>query len=192
LEKGGKVEDRGVDQLKFRDLRTPLIPPLAKGGKVEDRGVISMRRIFFHVLQRSPLNYLRGVSAGQGVITSTMTRIYNRKKDQQKRRNLRKNMPKSEVLLWMKLKNRQMHGERFLRQYGVDQYILDFYCPNLKLAVEVDGDSHFIPGSEEKDKARQLYIEALGVHFLRFTNTDVCENLDEVCQAILLFLMRYK
>jgi very-short-patch-repair endonuclease len=132
-----------------------------------------------------PPIYLRGVSAGQGVITSTMTRIYNRKKDQQKRRNLRKNMPKSEVLLWMKLKNHQMHGERFLRQYGVDQNILDFYCPNLKLAVEVDGDSHFIPGSEEKDKARQLHIEAFGVRFLRFTNTDVCENLDEVCRAIL-------
>jgi very-short-patch-repair endonuclease len=113
-----------------------------------------------------------------------MTIVFNRKKDQEKRRYLRKNMPKSEVLLWTKLKNRQMHEERFLRQYGVDQYVLDFYCPRLKLAIEVDGDSHFMPDAEEQDKARQEYIEAYGIRFLRFTNTDVCENLDGVCQMI--------
>jgi very-short-patch-repair endonuclease len=93
-------------------------------------------------------------------------------------------MPKSEVLLWMKLKNHQMRGERFLRQYGVDQYVLDFYCPRLKLAIEVNGDSHYVPGAEEQDKARQEYIEAFGIRFLRFTNTDVCENLDGICQVI--------
>jgi very-short-patch-repair endonuclease len=113
-----------------------------------------------------------------------MAIIYNRKKEQKKRRYLRKNMPKSEVLLWTKLKNRQMHGERFLRQYGVDQYILDFYCPRLKLAIEVDGDSHFVLGAEDYDKERQEYIEAFGIRFLRFTNVDVCENIDGVCQDI--------
>ena len=77
-----------------------------------------------------------------------------------------------------------MHGARFLRQYGVHQYVLDFYCPRLKLAIEVDGDSHFMPGAEEQDTVRQNYIEALGIHFLRFTNVDVSENLDGVCQTI--------
>ncbi len=77
-----------------------------------------------------------------------------------------------------------MNGERFLRQYGVDQYILDFYCPRLKLAIEVDGDSHFISGAEEYDKTRQVHIEAFGIRFLRFTNADVCENLEGVCQTI--------
>ena len=69
-----------------------------------------------------------------------MIRIYNLKKGQTRRKYFRKNMPKSEVILWSKLKNKQMLGERFLRQYGVDQYVLDFYCPRLKLAIEVDGD----------------------------------------------------
>jgi very-short-patch-repair endonuclease len=92
-------------------------------------------------------------------------------------------MPKSEVLLWTKLKNRQMQGERFLRQYSVDQYVLDFYCPRLKLAI-VDGDSHFTRAAEEHDKERQEYIEALSIKFLRFTNSDVCDNLDGVCQMI--------
>jgi very-short-patch-repair endonuclease len=93
-------------------------------------------------------------------------------------------MPKSEVLLWVKLKNKQMHGERFLRQYSVDQYVIDFYCPRLKLAIEVDGDSHFIGDAQEYNKERQSYIESLGIHFLRFTNMDICENIDCVCQTI--------
>jgi len=113
-----------------------------------------------------------------------MTLVFNRKKGQKKRRYLRKNMPKSEVLLWVKLKNHQMHGERFLRQYGVDQYILDFYCPRLKLAIEIDGGSHYFPEAEKSDKERQRHIEAYGINFLRFTNTDVCENLDGVCLSI--------
>jgi very-short-patch-repair endonuclease len=91
-----------------------------------------------------------------------MTEIFNQKKDQEKRRYLRKNMPKSEVLLWLKLKNKQMHDERFLRQYSVEEYVLDFYCPRLKLAIEVEGDSHFVTGAEEYDKARQDHIEAPG------------------------------
>ncbi|MCX6121908.1 MAG: endonuclease domain-containing protein [Ignavibacteriales bacterium] len=120
-----------------------------------------------------------------------MTLVFNKKKEQNRRRYLRKNMPKSEVLLWMKLKNRQMHGERFLRQYGVDQYILDFYCPRLKLAIEIDGDSHFISDAEEKDKMRHEYIESFGIQFLpaspaggRFTNEDVYKNIDGVCQTV--------
>jgi very-short-patch-repair endonuclease len=113
-----------------------------------------------------------------------MARIYTRKNEQEKRRYLRNNMPKSEVLLWEKLKNKQMNGERFLRQYSVDHYVLDFYCPRLKLAIEVDGDSHFIGNAQEYDKERQSYIEALGIRFLRFTNTDVCKNIDGVCQTI--------
>jgi very-short-patch-repair endonuclease len=54
----------------------------------------------------------------------------------------------------------------------------------LKLAIEVDGDSHFIPGAEEQDKARQEHIEAYGIRFLRFTNPEVCNNLDGVCLMI--------
>jgi len=88
-----------------------------------------------------------------------------------------------------------MHGERFLRQYSVDQYVLDFYCPKLKLAIEIDGDSHFIPGAEEQDKARQDYIEAFGIRFLpaspaggRFTNDDIYKNIDGVCQVMYTFV----
>ncbi|HUL44089.1 MAG TPA: endonuclease domain-containing protein [Bacteroidota bacterium] len=113
-----------------------------------------------------------------------MTRIYNRHRDLEKRRRLRRNMPKAEAILWSKLRNRRMHGERFLRQYGVDQYVLDFYCPRLKLAIEVDGDSHCDPRAMQYDKRRQEHIESYGIHFLRFANHDVCGKLDGVCQDI--------
>ena len=92
-----------------------------------------------------------------------MVRIYNKKQFQKRRRALRNNMPKSEIVLWSKIKNRQIYGERFLRQYGVDQYVLDFYCPRLKLAIEVDGDSHFMPGAEEQDKSRQEYVSCTNI-----------------------------
>jgi len=113
-----------------------------------------------------------------------MTEAFNKKELQARRRALRGNMPKSEVILWSKLKGRQMNGERFLRQYSVDQYVLDFYCPRQKLAIETDEDSHFVSSAEEYDKERQEHIEAYGIQFLRFTNIDVYENLDRICQAI--------
>ena len=73
--------------------------------------------------------------------------------------------------------------------------MLDFYCPKLKLAIEIDGDSHFILGAEELDKARQQHIEAFGIQFLpaspagrRFTNDDIYKNIDGVCQVVYTFV----
>ncbi len=77
-----------------------------------------------------------------------------------------------------------MRGERFLRQYGVDQYVIDFYCPRLKLAIELDGDSHFIPGADKRDLSRQRHIESYCIHFLRYTNIDICDNIESVYDDI--------
>jgi very-short-patch-repair endonuclease len=93
-------------------------------------------------------------------------------------------MTKAEVLLWLRLKNKQVLGQRFLRQYGVDRYVLDFYCPKLKLAIEVDGETHFVERAGEYDRERQQYIEGLGITFLRFLNTDIYQNLSGVLQTI--------
>lgn len=113
-----------------------------------------------------------------------MTKAYNKKSQTRRRRALRRSMTKAEVILWSKLSRKQMLGYKFRCQYSVNQYVIDFYCPRLKLAIEVDGDSHFVPGAENYDKERQEYIEAFGIRFLRFTNTDICENIDGVCQDI--------
>jgi len=93
-------------------------------------------------------------------------------------------MPSAEVILWSRLQRRQIHGCKFRRQYSVGSYILDFYCAELKLAIEIDGDTHFKYGSEEHDRIRQESIERLGVKFLRFTNNDVYANLKNVLQTI--------
>ena len=113
-----------------------------------------------------------------------MTEIFNKGSQKQLRRVLRKNMPKAEIILWSKLRRKQLLGERFRRQYGIDSYVIDFYCPELKLAIEVDGESH-TSARQTYDEERQAFIEAYGVTFLRFTNADVYENLDGVLMRVL-------
>ena len=97
---------------------------------------------------------------------------------------LRKSMPTAELILWSKLKNKQLLGHKFRRQYGVESYSVDFYCPKVKLALELDGDSHYNEGSEEEDRERHNFIERYGITILRFTNDDVKRNLHGVMLAI--------
>jgi len=96
-------------------------------------------------------------------------------------------MPKAEQMVWYFIRNRQLGGYKFRRQYGVGKYVVDFYCPELKLALEIDGDSHFEKGAAEYDRKRQQYIESFGIRFLRFTNLDIYESMDGVAEVILKF-----
>jgi len=121
-----------------------------------------------------------------------MTKVFNRGSEKKKRRLLRNNMPKAELLLWSKLKGRALGGFKFRRQYGVSKFVLDFYCPELKLAIEVDGDSHFMEGAEENDMERQRIIESYGIAFLRFTNIDIYENMSAVLERIVAFMAEPK
>ena len=113
-----------------------------------------------------------------------MTQFFNRTNEKVKRRLLRNNMPKAEAVVWSKLKGRQMLGYKFRRQYSVNRYFIDFYCPELKLAVEIDGDSHFQEESRDDDKLRQAFIESFDIQFVRFTNEDVYKNLEGVLETV--------
>jgi very-short-patch-repair endonuclease len=113
-----------------------------------------------------------------------MTRVYNRASQKDRRRELRRNMTRAEVLLWVRLKNKQLLGQRVLRQYGVGPYIVDFYIPKLKLAIEADGATHVTEEEQEYDRNRQEEIQSLGIHFLRFTNPDVYADMNGVLEAI--------
>ena len=99
-------------------------------------------------------------------------------------RKLRKDMTLSEVLLWQELKQKQMLGHDFDRQKPIDNYIVDFYCKKLMLAIEIDGDSHTWEGALEKDEERQRRLESLGVRFLRFDDLDVKKNMPYVLNTI--------
>ncbi|WP_412559447.1 endonuclease domain-containing protein [Winogradskyella sp. MIT101101] len=98
-------------------------------------------------------------------------------------KELRKNMTLGEVALWREISNKKI-GVRFSRQIPIDNFIVDFYCKDLQLAIEVDGSIHFKEGQEEKDKLRQQKLESLGVKFIRFSDWDVRNNLSWVLREI--------
>jgi len=93
-------------------------------------------------------------------------------------------MPDAEIILWSRLKQNQILGYKFRRQFGIGGFVIDFYCPKLRLAIEVDGDTHFVGDAPQKDIARQKQIEGYDVKFLRVTNNDVYKNLDGVLKTI--------
>lgn len=113
-----------------------------------------------------------------------MTRVYNRQSEKELRRTLRRTMPQAEAILWSRLRRNQLAGFKFRRQYSVERYVLDFYCVQVKLAIELDGDSHGSNDAQQYDAERQAVIEAYGIRFLRFWNNDVFTNIEGVLEAI--------
>ena len=120
----------------------------------------------------------------------TLTKIFNRFSEREKRQYLRSHAPEAEKLLWNKIRRRQVADTKFRRQYGVDRFVLDFYCPELKLAIEVDGPTH--KDQEEYDDIRQQFVESLGIQFLRFTNQNIYQDLEGVVNAIRKEIMRLR
>lgn len=111
-----------------------------------------------------------------------MTKIFNKKSEKEKRRKLRKNPTYTEKVLWLSLRKKQIHSVRFLRQYSINHFVIDFYAPQIKLAIEVDGASHF--GNEDYDAERQKYIEDLGIQVIRFSDDIIMGNTNKVIEEI--------
>ncbi|MDB5091328.1 MAG: hypothetical protein JWR09_5322 [Mucilaginibacter sp.] len=99
-------------------------------------------------------------------------------------RKLRKDMTFGEVLLWNELKGDQFYGFDFDRQRCIDNYIVDFYCKDLMLAIEIDGMSHNHEEAFLKDEIRQKNLENLGVKFLRFTEAETKYDMQNVIRAV--------
>ena len=114
-----------------------------------------------------------------------MTKAFNKSQQKAQRRGLRKNMPKAEQVLWSALKNKQLNGSKFRRQYSIENYILDFYCPQAKLAIEVDGPTHFRESAIQKDQKRTLHLKSYNIQIIRFTNNEIYENLEGVIGKII-------
>jgi len=91
-------------------------------------------------------------------------------------KKLRSNMTLGEIALWREVKNKKL-GVRFSRQIPINNFIVDFYCKELQLAIEVDGSIHFEEGQQEKDASRQKRLESLGVNVIRFSDLDIKNNL---------------
>ena len=99
------------------------------------------------------------------------------------RRHLRKNSTNPERIIWWRLRNRQVGGFKFRRQHSIDKYIVDFFCLELGLIIEIDGDVHAY--KEEYDKKRQTILEEKGFKVARYTNYEVRTNLTGVLEDIL-------
>ncbi len=97
---------------------------------------------------------------------------------------LRQNMTEAELVLWEVLKGKKLCGRKFRRQYSIEYYIADFYCPSERLIIELDGRHHYTPEGMEKDRERDDHLEELGIKVLRFENKDVLNNLTEVLKCI--------
>ena len=91
----------------------------------------------------------------------------------------------SEVLLWKKIKNKSL-GVEFHRQVPIDNYIVDFYCHELMLAIEIDGNSHHIDEIAINGIRRQEKLENLGVHFIRFEDLQVKKSMNDVVRCLMI------
>ncbi len=109
--------------------------------------------------------------------------VYNNQTTKENRRQLKKQMTEAEQLLWKHIRNDSL-GVRFRRQYGIGNYITDFYSPSLKLVIELDGSQHFTPEALEYDKIREEFMKSLGIKTLRFNNNDVMSNIEGVLEVL--------
>jgi very-short-patch-repair endonuclease len=113
-----------------------------------------------------------------------MTEYFNRPTEKDLRRVLRRKAPRAEQLLWAKLACKQLLGMKFRRQYSVGRYVVDFYCAEAKVGIELDGASHSTPQAKEYDEVRRAFIEGFGIRLLRVMNADVYERMDAVLELI--------
>lgn len=100
------------------------------------------------------------------------------------RKDLRNNQTSAETRLWVLIKNKQLEGRKFRRQHSIDNFIVDFYCTNEKLVIELDGQVHYNPVADEQDNKRDEILKAYGIKVLRFENKMVFEQEEIVLKAI--------
>ncbi len=113
-----------------------------------------------------------------------MQNKYNNPEIKLIRKILRNNATPEERLLWSKLRMKRMGGYKFVRQYSVGRFVLDFYCPKAKLAVELDGSQHDESRQYDYDRVRTRYLEGCGIKILRFWNSEVKYQIEAVLDTI--------
>ncbi len=102
-------------------------------------------------------------------------------------KTLRQRQTSAEELMWKILRNRNFEGLKFRRQHPLNKYVADFYCHELKLVVELDGDIHNLESVKEKDAKREEAIKDFGIEIIRFSNDDVFNDIDMLGKRIVAF-----
>ncbi len=107
-------------------------------------------------------------------------------------KKLRNESTETEIYLWLKLKGKQMYGYDFHRQKPIDNYILDFFCYDLMLGIEVDGYSHEILEVYNKDIVKEKRMNELGITILRFSDFEVLSDMENVIRAIEFYILEFE
>ncbi len=110
---------------------------------------------------------------------------FNNTKIKPIRRKLRHEATETERILWSRLKSRQLLGYKFRRQYSIGIFIVDFYCPELKLVIEIDGSQHSEKSSAEYDQSRTNYFRDFNITVIRYWNNDIFKNIEGVFDDLL-------
>lgn len=110
--------------------------------------------------------------------------LYNDPSRKEFRHELRRKATRTEYYFWNFIRRSQVEGLKFRRQFGVGPFIIDFYCPTLRLAVELDGETHESSEAQQYDKARTAFLETLHIKVIRFQNGDVLENIEYVLHGL--------
>ena len=100
------------------------------------------------------------------------------------RKTLRNNLTPAEATLWKHIKNKQIYNVQWRRQFSVGPYILDFYCPKAKLAIELDGKEHYTIEGDKYHCERDVFISSKGIKILRYENKDIWESFERVVEEI--------
>jgi len=113
--------------------------------------------------------------------------LINKLKQKATRQFLRRNQTEAEGILWQALRRKEL-GEKFVRQHGIEKYVVDFCCRKKRLIIEIDGDIHDIKEIKENDVERTTNLEKLGYKVIRFQNNEVLNNLEQVLIKIKDFI----
>jgi very-short-patch-repair endonuclease len=117
-----------------------------------------------------------------------MPLVHNNEKLKDRRRDLRRRSTKEEEILWSNIRGNKL-GYKFKRQHSIGGYILDFYCSECKLIIEIDGVSHNTKEAREYDKIRDTYFKELGYTTIRFLNMEVKNEIEKVLLKIKYYLV---
>ena len=103
---------------------------------------------------------------------------------QEKAKLLKNNMTNAEKILWKRIRNRKLKSFKFRRQHPIDIFIVDFYCHEVRLAIEVDGEIHNLKEKKEYDENRTAHLNSLGIRVIRFSNSEVEDDINSVLDKI--------
>ena len=112
------------------------------------------------------------------------SKVYNIPAKKEFRKTLRNSLTAAEAVLWKSLQRRQLLGRKFRRQASIGRYIVDFFCAESAIVIELDGAAHFSITIDEYESTRTHYLEQQGLKIIRFENKEIYDNLDGVLETI--------